>query len=114
MSAFKFFIKEVTARLKGDEAEVVAAKNARKAESAINGQLAALKAKLVDDESNVEDKQEALSNAKFPTTLITNNSYYVENVKRAYDALEEANDTLADTQNSILYFEQLLAEFDAA
>ena len=54
------FIKEVTARLKGDEAGVIAAKVERKALSAINGQLAALKAKLVDDETAVEDAEEAL------------------------------------------------------
>ena len=75
------FIKEVTARLKGDEAGVIAAKVERKALSAINGQLAALKAKLVDDETAVEDAEEALNNAIFPTSVFTDNAMYVRNIQ---------------------------------
>jgi hypothetical protein len=112
MSNFKSFVREVTARLKGDEAGVVAAKNARKAESALKGQIAALEAKLVDDESTVEDRKEALQNAKFPTTPITDNQNYIQNIRRAQEGVDSAEETVADTKFSIEYFQGLLVEFD--
>lgn len=108
MSKVSNFIKEVTARLKGDEAGVVAAKVERKALSAINGQLAALKAKLVDDETAVEDAQEALNNAIFPTAVFTNNQDYIVNIKRMQDILDSCVDQLYSTKASIDYFEELL------
>ena len=108
MSKVTNFIKEVTARLKGDEAGVVAAKVERKALSAINGQLAALKAKLVDDETAVEDAEEALNNAIFPTTVFTDNGMYVRNIQARQEHLDATKETLDSTQETITYFENLL------
>jgi hypothetical protein len=108
----KSFLKEVIARVKGDQAEVVAQKNYRKATSAINSQLATLKAKEVDDEAAVDQAKENLDNAKFPTTLISDNKYYVGDIKKQFDALEQAKETLTATRDSIKYFESLLVEFD--
>lgn len=110
--ALLHFIKEVTARLTGDEKGVIAAKNARKAESAVNGQLAALKAKLVDDEGRREDKAEALNDAKYPKTLITDNQSYVGNIKRAQEAYESAVEEEATTNDSIDFFNALLVQFE--
>lgn len=111
--SFKFFIKEVTARITGDEAGVIAAKNARKAESAIKGQIAALEAKLVDDESRVDDAAETLKTAKFPVNLIRDNQAYVGNIKDAQADLDVATETVEDTKFSIDYFKGLLEEFNA-
>lgn len=108
MSTVSNFIKEVTARLKGDEAGVIAAKVERKALSAINGQLAALKAKLVDDETAVEDAQEAFNNAIFPTAVFTDNRGYVTSIQSAQERLESAQLNLEDTKESIAFFEGLL------
>lgn len=108
MSTVSNFIKEVTARLKGDEAGVIAAKVERKALSAINGQLAALKAKLVDDETAVEDAQEALNNAIFPTSVFTDNRGYVTSIQSAQERLESAEVDLESTKESIAFFEDLL------
>jgi len=102
------FIKEVTARLKGDEAGVIAAKVERKALSAINGQLAALKAKLVDDETAVEDAEEALNNAIFPTSVFTDNAMYVRNIQSRQEYLDTAKATLDSTKETIAYFENLV------
>ena len=109
MSKVSNFIKEVTARLKGDEAGVVAAKVERKATSAINGQLAALKAKLVDDETAVEDAEEALNNAIFPTSVFTDNSSYVRSIQSHQEYLDGAKATLDSTKETIAYFENLVA-----
>jgi hypothetical protein len=108
MSKVSNFIKEVTARLKGDEAGVVAAKVERKALSAINGQLAALKAKLVDDETAVEDAQEAFNVAVFPTAVFTDNRSYVSGIQRAQEVLDAKEAELESTRESIAYFESLL------
>jgi hypothetical protein len=108
MSKVSNFIKEVTARLKGDEAGVVAAKVERKALSAINGQLAALKAKLVDDETAVEDAQEAFNVAVFPTAVFTDNRSYVSGIQYAQGVLDAKEAELESTKESIAYFEALL------
>lgn len=105
------FIKEVMGRLKGDDAQVLAAKIARKGISAVEGQLAALKAKEVDLEGTVEDGVEALFNAKYPTEMITDNGNYIKRIQNAQQALDTAKDQLADVQDSIKYFEELLAGF---
>ena len=105
------FVKEVIARLKGDNAEALGAKIARKAISSVEGQLAALKARQVDLEDQVEDAEEALKVAKFPIEMITDNQGYVSNIRRKLDALEEAKTNLADVKESIKFFEGLLNEF---
>jgi len=104
------FAKEVAARLKGDEAGVVAAKVERKAISAFNGQIAALKAKLVDDETRVEDAVEALNNAIYPTTVPTDNGAYINNIVRAQENLDKATEILDETQKTLSYFETMLTE----
>jgi hypothetical protein len=102
------FAKEVAARLKGDEAGVIAAKVERKALSAFNGQIAALKAKLVDDETRVEDATEALNNAIYPTAVPTDNSVYIQNIVAAQARLDQATETLDETIRTVAYFQDLL------
>lgn len=105
------FAKEVLARLKGDDAKAIAEKNARKAMSAVEGQLAALKAKEVDLENTLEDAQENLGNAKYPTEMITDNQYYIRNIQKAQELLNKAEEELADVKASIVYFTDLLKSF---
>lgn len=105
----KLFLKEVLARLTGDTNEVKASQIARKAISAMEGQIAALKGKRVDDENNVENKEEALKNAIYPTTLFNDNQQYTSGIVAAQNALDVAKSTLAETEDSIQYFEELLA-----
>lgn len=107
----KLFIAQVVAKLKGDDAEAKAAKNARKALSAVEGQLAALRAREVDLENNVEDANEALNNAKFPTELITSNTYYIASIQKAQSAYDTAVSSLDEVKESIVYFEKLLKTF---
>lgn len=111
MKKGKLFIREVIARLKGDDAEVLASKIARKALVALESQIAALRSKEVDLESAVEDKQEALANAKFPTEQITNSQVYVQGISNAQNRLDSAKQDLEDVKESIKYFEGLLNEF---
>jgi predicted ArsR family transcriptional regulator len=104
------FVKQVVARLKGDDNEVVAQKVARKAMSAIEGQIAALKAQVVDDEQRVEDAQEYLDNMIYPTAVFSDNRVYCQNIVNAHTKLENAQDTLKSTQDSIDFFTTLLKD----
>jgi deoxycytidylate deaminase len=110
------FIKKSAARIKEDEAVAIAVKNARMVEIAINDQLAALRANLIEDKYNVERKSEALENAKYPGAkfedIFTNKDSYVRGIKTAQDALNHATDRQAETEDSIEYFEGLLEEFN--
>jgi len=105
------FVKEVLNRLKGDDKEALAAKISRKAISAIEGQLASLKAKEVDDENAVEEAQEALNNALYPTEMFTNNKSYCDSIVRKQEELYEAEDNLKQTKDSIVFFNSILEKF---
>lgn len=107
----ELFVKEVVARIKGDGAEALGAKIARKAINSVEGQLAALKAKQVDLECTMEDAEDALKTAKFPTEMITNSNNYINAIKVAHLNLEEAKTNLEDVKTSISFFEDLLNEF---
>jgi hypothetical protein len=104
------FVKQVVARLKGDDNEVVAQRVARKAMSAIEGQIAALKAQVVDDEQRVEDAQEYLDNMIYPTSVFSDNRAYCQNIVNAHTQLENAQETLKATQDSIEFFTALLKD----
>lgn len=104
------FAKEIMARIKGDQAEVIALKNERKAKSAFEGQIQALKSKLVDDETYLEDKKEAFANTLYPVDRIIHNQSYVEEVKKAQDSITRAEEQLQDTKDSITFFENLVKE----
>lgn len=105
------FGKQVLARLKGDDAEVLALKIERKASSAFKGQVAALEAKVVDLENIVADKEEALQNAIYPSALFTDNSSYIASIQRAQASLDEAKENLQQAVDSITYFNKLQASF---
>lgn len=105
------FAKEVLAKLKGDDAEALSQKIARKAISAVDGQLAALRAKEVDLENELEDATEALHSAKYPTVVFTNNSSYIENIRIYQNNFDKAKENLENVKESIVYFETMLATF---
>lgn len=111
------FVKEVVSRLTGDQSQVIAEKNYRKASSAVSGQIQALKSQLVDDETAVDDAKEALQNAKYPTTPISSgaaaNSSYLAEIKRRQDSLDDSIATAEATKKSIAYFEALEKEFNS-
>src|SRR5258705_12130701 len=112
MSKFKHFIAEVTARLNGDKAGVIDAKNAKKAEALIHGQLADQQSKLVKLELKYEDVIDRLREAKYPTVLIGNDQDYINRIKTANDEVIGLSDQLAETEDDQEFFEALLAEFE--
>jgi hypothetical protein len=102
------FVKEVLARLTGDNNEAVAAKIARKSISALQGQVSALTSKQVDDENALEDAQETLNNTIFPIALFTDNKAYAQSILNAQARVDAAQDNLDATNASLKYFNVLL------
>jgi hypothetical protein len=102
--------KEIVARIKGDDAEATAAKVARKAISAFNAQIAAQEAKLVDDQTAVENAETALEDAIYVKEVPTDNKAYCQTIVFAQSRLDNANATLKSTEESITYFKGLLAK----
>lgn len=107
----QLFMKQVVAKLKGDDAEAKAAKISRKGLSAVEGQIAALNSKKVDCEGEVEDATEALDAAKFPTEMITDNMTYIKGIKSAQERLDSKKAELDGVNDSLKYFGDLLASF---
>lgn len=105
------FVKQVVAKLKGDDNEVLAEKISRKAISAVDSQIAALNAKIVDLETEKENAEEKLNEAMYPTTMITDNKYYCDNIVRAQSAVDVATENLENAKESLVYFKALLAKF---
>lgn len=106
------FVKEVVARITGDEDKVIAEKNYRKATSAIKSQINNLEASLVDKEDNLEEAKEALAVAKYPTVLITDRDEYASNILMKRNDVIDAEDDLQETKDKIEYFKTILKEFE--
>lgn len=101
------FVKSVMARIQGDDSKVVALHNERKAQTAIDSQISSLVSKQVDDEELVREAQEELHAAKYPTTKITDNKLYIQNIVAAQKKLDTAEETLKQTNDSIEFYKNL-------
>ena|SRR3990167_5529290 len=111
MSTISSYLKEITARLKSDDAGVIAALNERKSLSATKGSIAALEANIVDQEELVKDAEEALKDAKYPTTKITDNGSYLMKIQITQESLDNAKEELDNTNKSLVYWNALVKEF---
>jgi DNA repair exonuclease SbcCD ATPase subunit len=100
----KTFINQFVALIKGDDAEVLAQKVQRKAESALETRLASLKGTVVDMEDKVTDAEENLQNARVNYGKeITDRDYYIDNLINANLRLEEAKTNLENLKYTIEY-----------
>ncbi len=109
MNKISNFCKEITARLQGDNAGVIAAYNERKANSAFESQIQSINSKLVDAEDAVSDAEEALKAAQYPTTKIepNGNTVYLSNIRTKYESLEAAKASLKDLQDSLKFWKSM-------
>lgn len=101
-------VKEILNKLTGDDNQAIANYNARKAISAVESQLAALKALQVDNELAVTDAEEAYKAALYPTEKITDGKYYIQAIKVAQEKLDAAKEALENTKKTTEYFQNLL------
>lgn len=112
MSTVKSYVKQVLAQLTGDQNAVVAERNYRTAKASVKGQVAALEARLVKEETAVEKANEDLFKAKYPTTEISDGEYYLENIVSAQETADYAQAKLDSTNKSIEFFKNLSEEFE--
>lgn len=111
MAKITNFAKQVFAQLSGDTDGVIAAQNERKAVSGLESQIAVLKGKVVDQEETVKDREEELLKAKYPASRITDRDSYLRGIKAAQERVDAAKDALAETNDSIKYWQDLLKEY---
>lgn len=108
MSTLSSYIKEGKALLMGDKDEAILAKNERKGKNAFDSQIAALRTKLVDDESAIEDAEDELKKAYWPKEVISDSKAYVSLIVRREDELERAKEEKKATEASILKYENII------
>ena len=108
----KSFVKEVMARLKGDDDKVVAERNFRKANAAVRGQISSLESKKVDLEVKLDEASDELLAAKYPTSPIQDASQYVRTIAAKQSNVDRATEELEEVEESLDYFENLSAEFN--
>ncbi len=106
------YAKQVVARLKGDGAEELAAKNERKARAAFNSQISSLENKIVDEETALEDATAAYESAFYPTSQISDIKRYAQTIVDAKERVDYAETALKATQDSIAFYKaELKARF---
>ena len=102
------FLDEILKRLKGDDDGALASKISRKSISALESQIAGLQSKIVDAELEVENAEESLQDAIFPTKLFSSNKDYCQGIINAQDKLDEKKAELECLNKDLLYFKELL------
>ena len=102
------FVAATIAFITGDTDTAIALKNERLAKASIKGQLSALEGALVEAEVCVDNAKEALEKAVYPSVLIENQAGYYKRIIGCQETLNEAEDKLKATQESIKYAEALL------
>jgi len=112
MSKFNHFIAEVKARINGDTAGVVAARNAKRAEAVINEQISVQNTRLVKLENKLEDAEDKLKDAKYPKELISDDQAYLNAITQADDSIVKLNEEIDQTNFDIEKLEALLEEFE--
>lgn len=112
MTKVKSYVKQALAFITGDSNQVVAEQNYRSADAAINGQVYAQKAKLVQAEQKLETAKKAFEEAKYPTTVIRSTENYVQSVVAANNSVELAQEEVDEVKKAISFFEGLIAEFN--
>lgn len=100
-------VREIAARIQGDDNAAKAAKIARKCVSSVKSQIAALEAREVDLEDSLETALENLNNAQYPTEAISSGQSYIRGIESAQQAFNDAEEELASVKDSIAYFVEL-------
>jgi hypothetical protein len=107
----ELFAKEVIARLKGDNQEALGNKIARKAVSAFEVQIAGIKGKIVEAEVAVENAEESLKNAMYPTVLFSDGTEYCSSIARAKETLNVKTEELSNLNENLKFYTEMLDKF---
>lgn len=105
------FVKSVMAKLAGDDASAKALKIARKCMAFSSQYGAALEAERINAEIAIEEAEQLVSDAYFPTEDPQEVNTYMEGVVTAHENLERAKKALEDIDNTIKIVEELKKKF---
>jgi uncharacterized protein (DUF111 family) len=98
------FLKQVVARIKGDDAKTKAVRITRKCLSAIKAQIASLESEAENAKIRLEDAEEKMKNAIYPDQLFENSVDYLQSVANAHDEVDKARQRWEAIQTSIRFF----------
>lgn len=105
------YASTLLALLTGDETEKLALHNERRASQAINKQLSSLNDRKITLQEEIENAEETVKLAEYPTTKIEENSSYCSKMVKADEILKQAKQNLEDCEASIKYFEDKRSKF---
>jgi uncharacterized protein (DUF111 family) len=98
------FLKQVVARIKGDDAKTRAVRITRKCLSAIKAQIASLESEAENAKIRLEDAEEKMKGAVYPDRLFENSVDYLQAIAKAHDEVEKARQRWDAIQQSIRFF----------
>jgi len=107
MNKLNSFISQFTSLIKGDGAEVQAAKAWRSAESALKVQIASLSGDLIRKEDAVEQAQENLVKARINSgSQITDRDQYIATLLSRKESLTKVTKELEAHQKTIAFLQE--------
>jgi len=110
MNKVESFVNQVIAIIKGDNAEAIAAKIWRQAESAFKVQIAALGGDLIRKEDSVSQAEEKLAKALVNSgNEINDRDQYIANIISAKESLKQAEKQLTAHKETITFLEEKYA-----
>lgn len=104
------FADVVVKKIKGEAADLLAAKIEKKAKSALLSQVASLQSKKVDLEDKLDTAEAELEAAIYPEVMIISSERYAESIKFAQGKVDTAEDAIEAVEESIEYYEKVIAE----
>jgi len=110
MNKVESFVNQVIAIIKGDNAEAIAAKIWRQADSAFKVQIASLGGDIVVKEDAVTNAEENLAKKLVNNGKeITNRDTYIADIISAKESLKQAEKQLAAHKETIAFLEEQYA-----
>jgi len=110
MNKVKSFVKEFTARVKGDDVTAQAEKALRQADSALNIQISVMTGDTVKFEDAVETAKEELAMARVNSgEPISNRDTYVKILIAAKNELSDAEENLEAHIKTLAFLKETLA-----
>ena len=107
MNKVESFVNQVIAIIKGDNAEAIAAKIWRQADSAFKVQIASLGGDIVVKEDAVTNAEENLAKKLVNNGKeITNRDIYIADIISAKESLKQAEKQLAAHKETIAFLEE--------
>lgn len=106
------FYKQTMALLTGDKDQQIALKNERRSKAQLKNQLSLLDLEISKQEDVVEQAEDRLTKAKFPSVLIEDGEAYLRSITSAYENLQSVKARLEELEETQKFWSGLQAEFD--